>query len=268
MSPNAGGGRSPPVVIVNAGIPARDERPLLVEREREARGRSAGRRSRRARGAAPGCSAIRATAVATRLAFGERGRSPAISMLARRRRRRSRRGRSRRRCGRGTESRRGSAAAPSPPNEPASVERKTIVCGERTRGLLRLGLRVRACELDQRRGAARVVVRARPGADVVPVRHDDDRVGRLGPAPPPTMLRSRTRPSPGTSPTTMTRVSFEAVELQRAAGPRTSPPRRPLRASRRAVGILRREIAGERSAEWCRRSPEAPASRAAAAGGS
>ena len=71
-------------------------------------------------------------------------------------------------------------AAPRPPNAPPSVERKTIVCAGRTRcaaGVL--GLAVAARELDERRRARRVVVRARAGADVVAVGEDDDRVGRL-----------------------------------------------------------------------------------------
>ena len=161
----------------DGGDAARDERPLFVEREREA---EVDQLLRRARRAAPACRSARARASRPSrraTAAGERGLSPVITM----------RGGPRpaiasRLIVATTWNGECSAkrSAPSPPKAPPSVERKTIVCAERTRWpRRRAGLRVAARELDQRGGAARVVVRAGPGARVVPVRHHDDRVGRL-----------------------------------------------------------------------------------------
>ena len=57
--------------------------------------------------------------------------------------------------------------------------------------------RVGARELDQRGGARGVVVRARPGAGVVAVRHDDDRLLRAARPSTATRFTKRTRPRPG-----------------------------------------------------------------------
>ena len=152
-----------PVVIVTAGMPARDERALLVQREGERRDRAAGRRSRRGCGARarllgdPGDRRRDEASRSASAACRRRSRAPACpapaiasrlitaTMCLRKRRglqevqrRRARRRRRRRSRGR----------------------RSVRARGDR-RGALRQRLRVGAGELDQRCGAARVVVRAR-----------------------------------------------------------------------------------------------------------
>ena len=63
-----------------AGIPRRDERPLLVEREREAEVDRAARRRRMLRPARRLLERPGVAAVSTSVAAGERGASPAITM--------------------------------------------------------------------------------------------------------------------------------------------------------------------------------------------
>ena len=81
--------------------------------------------------------------------------------------------------------------APSPPNEPASVERNTIVWPDRTREPGVVERAYAACELDERGRAGRVVVGAGPVARVVAMCHDDDRLARLPARDRPQVLEPR-----------------------------------------------------------------------------
>ena len=159
-------------------------------------------------------------------------------------------------------------AAPSPPKAPPSVERKTIAVRRgHLRGCLGLRLRIGARELDQRRRAARVVVRARPGpmssrCAITTIvsggrsaarRHDGD-------------VRAGARAEPRHAlPSTTTSCEPEPVDptgswLSNQLGADRAD------AARGAVRIAGREVAGERERRArCRTSPAAPASRAAPA---
>ena len=246
MSPNAG--RRPVTACRDRqrGDSGADERPLLVERQREGEVERAARRSRRAAARRPSASAIRATAVATRLAFGERGRSPPISML--------------RRAGAGdrVEVDHGDDVTPvgrvRQEASRAEAAERAAVGGEehdpawdRTRA----ASSVWGCAYARASSISAAVPLALsfapgPGADVVPVRHDDDRVGHVGgPGATAAMLCSRTRPSPATCSSQDDERIFEAVD--RAGSWFSNQPTAPTDPALpgRAVRVLRREIPGE-----------------------
>ncbi len=129
-SVNDAGGRSPPVVTVTAGIPRATNGPCSPRVNGKPRSISWARTLGRC-GALPVWSAIRAAAVDARSAAVERGASPE----------RSRRGAP---CpaiavrlttpSTGKPRREAKRAAPSPPDAPPSVERKTRVCAGFTVG--------------------------------------------------------------------------------------------------------------------------------------
>ena len=241
-----------------------DERALLVERVREGevdqlaeeadvprRGARSARRSGRSSSRRGSGSASAASRRRSRCSAGP---CPPIASRSITATMRLRNGEVARKC-----------AAPSPPKAPPSVERKTIVCGEDARGSRSpAGRTTRASSISAAVPLA-LSFAPGPGPDVVAVGHHDDHVGRLArrdrrdvaephAAEPGHVLRPR---GPR---------QLEAVELRRQLV--DEPVRRADRADapRRAVRVLRRQVVSERERRAaCRRSPAAPASRAASA---
>ena len=125
------------------------------------------------------------------------------------------------------------------------------MCAGRTRSPAGVsGLRVAARELDQGGRAARVVVRSRADAGVVPVRHDDDRVRATGRRRPPTgcaARRGRARePAPASGRRRRAAYGFIWSRNHCAAG---SDPGAAGRAVREPLREVVRQVQGGRAVE-------------------
>ena len=229
---------------------ARDERPLLVEGEREGEVDELGAEGGTAR------------APAGLLEHALRGR------LDERRRRRARRvagDHDPRRAGagdRGQVDRRDDVErqVPGEPRCAEAAERAAVgrekddrVRGAHPlgRGCIRLG--IAACELDERRRPRGVVVRSRADSDVVPVRHHDDRVGRLAARDGPDVLEPHAS-EPGNPRRPRVRGNRKAVRPHLRRGTTA--------ATQRAGGARRRSAFVAKSS----RARVSPARRSSAAG--
>ena len=159
---------------------------------------------------------------------------------------------------------RANRSAPKPPKAPPSEERKISVCwasGRRRRAEPAVAAR----QLDQRGRSRGVVVRAGPDADVVPVREDEDRVGRRArdhgheiPQAHAAEARESSRPTRPRPPRART-----ARASPSPSRPRPSRPRSPAARS----GKSRASSVGERRSRRCRRTTAAAPRRDTAPAG-